>query len=134
MREGSEMELILPFPPSVNHYYRRVGPRTLISREGRAYRRTVCAILRQASVRPLEGTLAVGLDLYPPDRRTRDADNVQKALMDAMQHGGMYHDDKQVKKLLTIMRDTVVPGGRAIVCVLPLDPSTVKEIQHEITS
>jgi hypothetical protein len=31
------MKLTLPYPPSVNHYYRRVGPRTLISREGREY-------------------------------------------------------------------------------------------------
>ena len=124
----------LPYPPSVNRYYRHVGFRTLISREGRAYRRLVCAILRRAGVRPLDGTLAVGIDLYPPDHRTRDADNAQKALLDAMQHGGMYRDDNQVKKLLTIMRDTVVAGGKAIICVLPLNPSTLKDIQHEITA
>jgi len=124
----------LPYPPSVNRYYRHVGFRTLISREGRAYRRTVCAILARAAVRPMDGTLAVGLDLYPPDHRTRDADNAQKALLDALQHGGVFHDDSQVKKLLTIMRNTVVPGGKVIVCILPLDLSTVKEIQHEIRS
>ncbi len=28
----------LPYPPSVNHYWRRVGDRTLISREGRKFR------------------------------------------------------------------------------------------------
>ena len=39
------LELELPVPPSINHYYRRVGPRTLISREGRAYREAVCTIL-----------------------------------------------------------------------------------------
>jgi len=124
----------LPYPPSVNRYYRHVGFRTLISREGRAYRRLVCAILRRAGVRPLDGTLAVGIDLYPPDHRTRDADNAQKALLDAMQHGGMYRDDNQVKKLLTIMRDTVVASGKAIICILPLNPSTLKDIQHEITA
>ena len=124
----------LPYPPSVNRYYRHVGFRTLISREGRAYRRAVCATLRRAGVRPMDGTLAVGLDLYPPDHRTRDADNAQKALLDAMQHGGMYRDDNQVKKLLTIMRDTVVAGGKAIICILPLNPSTLKDIQHEITA
>ena len=31
------IEVELPFPPSVNHYHRRVGPRTLISREGRRF-------------------------------------------------------------------------------------------------
>ncbi|HOD84361.1 MAG TPA: RusA family crossover junction endodeoxyribonuclease [Phycisphaerae bacterium] len=126
------MILTLPYPPSVNRYYRHVGFRTLISREGRAYRTTVCSILRRAGIQALVGTLAVGLDLYPPDRRTRDADNVQKALLDALQHGGVYRDDSQVKKLLTIMRDTVVPGGKVVVCVFPLNPSTLKEIQHEL--
>ena len=124
----------LPYPPSVNRYYRHVGFRTLISREGRAYRSRVCVILARAGVRPLEGTLAVGLDLYPPDQRTRDVDNPQKNLLDAMQHGRMYHDDSQIKKLLTIMRSQIVPGGKVIVCATPLDLLSLKEIQHEIAS
>lgn len=124
----------LPYPPSVNHYYRHVGFRTLISRVGRAYRQAVCAILRRARVRPMVGPLAVGIDLYPPDRRRRDADNAQKALLDALQHGRAFGDDSQIKKLLTIMRETVVPGGRAIVCILPLEPSTIKDIEHETAS
>ncbi|HOD84218.1 MAG TPA: RusA family crossover junction endodeoxyribonuclease [Phycisphaerae bacterium] len=128
------MILTLPYPPSVNRYYRHVGFRTLISREGRAYRTAVCLALRQAGVRPLDGPLAVGLDLYPPDRRTRDADNVQKALLDALQHGGAYGNDSQIKKLLTIMREQVVLGGKVIVCVMQLDPSTLKDIQDEIAS
>jgi len=126
--------LELPYPPSVNRYYRHVGFRTLISREGRAYRRTVCAILRRAGVRPLEGTLAVGLDLYPPDGRRRDCANALKALLDAMQYGGVYGDDSQIKKLLVVMRDRIVPGGKAVICVMPLDLSTVKEIHHEVTA
>lgn len=32
--------LEIPYPPSVNHYYRRVGNRMLISREWREYRAT----------------------------------------------------------------------------------------------
>lgn len=126
--------LELPYPPTINLYYRHIGFKTLISAKGRAYRSLVCAILGRAGIRPLEGTLAVGIDLYPPDRRTRDADNAQKALLDAMQHGGMYRDDSQIKKLLTIMRDQVVPGGKAIVAVMPLEPSTLKDICHEITA
>ena len=124
--------LELPYPPSANRYYRHVGFRTLISREGRAYRRTVCSILRAAGVRPIDGALAVGIDLYPPDRRVRDADNAQKSLLDAMQHGGMYSDDSQIKKLLTVMREQVVPGGKVIVCVMQLDLSTLKDIGHEL--
>jgi len=108
------IELELPFPPSINHYYRRVGPRTLISREGRRFRKKVCATLAFIGVKPMIGQLHMEIELYPPDRRRRDIDNSQKALLDALQHGGLYADDSQIVKLNTEKRG-VVPGGRTIV-------------------
>jgi Holliday junction resolvase RusA-like endonuclease len=107
-------ELELPYPPSVNHYWRRVGHRTLISRGGRAFRQAVCAILAAAKVRPLLGPLAVEVTVFPPDRRRRDIDNLQKALLDALQHGGAYLDDSQIVRL-TIERSQPVAGGKTIV-------------------
>ena len=112
------IELELPFPPSVNHYYRRVGPRTLISREGRWFRQRVCAVLAAMGLRPLAGPLAVHVEIYPPDRRRRDIDNVQKSLFDALQHGGLYRDDSQVVRLV-IEKRPCVPGGRTIVRIQP---------------
>lgn len=108
------IELELPFPPSVNHYYRRVGPRTLISREGRRFREKVCALLAVAGVRPLTGTLRVEIDVYPPDRRRRDLDNLQKGLLDALEHGGAYRDDSQIVKL-AITKCECARGGRTVV-------------------
>lgn len=108
------IELELPFPPSVNHYYRRVGPRTLISREGRRFRDRVCALLAVRRVDPLAGPLTVEIEIYPPDRRRRDIDNVQKALLDALQHGGAYRDDSQIEDL-RIKRCHCVPNGRTLV-------------------
>jgi len=49
------IDVDLPYPPSINHYWRRVGPRTLISREGRRFREHVMAILAALRVRPLSG-------------------------------------------------------------------------------
>jgi crossover junction endodeoxyribonuclease RusA len=105
------LELDLPYPPSANHYWRRVGARTLISRGGRAFRQAVCSILAAASVRPLDGALALEIDAYPPDRRRRDLDNLQKALLDALAHGGAYYDDSQIARL-TIERKHVMPAGK----------------------
>ena len=105
----------LPYPPSVNHYYRHVGPRTLISREGRLYRDRVCAILRADGVRPLDGCLILEVELYPPDARRRDLDNVQKCLWDALAHGQAYWDDVQIKDLHAYMREPLAPHGMAIV-------------------
>lgn len=113
------IELELPYPPSVNHYWRRVGTRTLISRGGRAFRQAVCAILATSGVRPIEGELDVQVTVFPPDNRRRDVDNVQKALLDALEHGGIYADDNQIRKL-AIEKGPVVEGGKTIVTIRSL--------------
>lgn len=105
------LQLEVPYPPSINHYWRRVGTRTLISREGRRFRREVTAILATMSIEPLTGPLAIEIEVFPPDRRRRDIDNVQKALLDGLEHGGAYDDDSQIMKL-TIEKRSVVKGGR----------------------
>ena len=110
------LELELPYPPSVNHYYRHVGPKTIISREGRLYRQNIMAALAGFGVQRMEGPLEVCIALFPPDRRRRDIDNAQKALLDSLQHAGVYRDDSQVRKLVAEMCDPV-PGGEVIVAI-----------------
>jgi Holliday junction resolvase RusA-like endonuclease len=108
------MEIELPYPPSINHYWRRVGPRTLISREGRRFRQRVMALLAARGVEPLVGDLAVEVEVYPPDRRRRDLDNCLKSLLDALQHGGAYADDSQIVRLEVIRREPI-EGGKTVV-------------------
>jgi len=108
------IKLHLPYPPSLNHYYRHVGPRTLISREGREFRRKVCSILAASGARPFAGPIHVAVDLYPPDRRRRDVDNAMKSLLDALEKAEAYQDDGQIKDLEIHMREPV-EGGKAIV-------------------
>lgn len=110
------LEVDLPYPPSVNHYWRRVGPRVLISRAGRVFRETVCSLLARRQMTPLAGPLVVRIDVFPPDHRRRDIDNLPKALLDALQHGGAYHDDSQIVSL-TINKRDVVPHGRARIAI-----------------
>ncbi len=40
-------------------------------------------------------------------------DNAQKAILDSLQHGGLYRDDSQVAKL-EVERRGVVRGGRLL--------------------
>lgn len=105
-------EFTLPFPPSLNRLYRRVGPRTLISRQGREYRTLVCGLLAGGGVRkpPSGGRIALAMDAFPPDRRRRDLDNLQKSVLDSLQHAGVYEDDSLIDLLLT-QRRHVVAGG-----------------------
>ena len=106
----------LPYPPSINHYYRRVGFRTLISREGRCYRREVVARLAARRVNPLRGRLSVVVHVFPPDRRKRDLDNALKCLLDSLQHAGVFVDDSQIDDL-RIRRGPVVPAGKVLVFI-----------------
>lgn len=92
----------LPFPPSQNQYYRRVGNKTLISKRGREYRKEVITAVQKQfllRVKPQEGELGCLLHFAPPDRRKRDLDNYIKALFDAMTKAGLWGDDVQVRKL-----------------------------------
>jgi len=104
-------EFELPWPPSVNHYYRHVGPRVLISRDGRRYRELVTGLVRQKNIRPFEGRISLHAEFYPPDRRRRDLDNVGgKVLLDTLQAAGIYRDDCQIKRILLEMHEPMEGG------------------------
>lgn len=122
------ISLELPYPPSVNGYYRSPtkGPlagRTLISEKGRAYRRAIAEMVATIPVglaKAPEGRLAMFVRLYPPDRRRRDIDNPNKALLDALMHAGVIEDDSLID-LLTIERQDIIKGGMVRVCITPYE-------------
>lgn len=121
------LTLELPYPPSVNHYWRRVGPRTLISREGRRFRARVGAMLALRRIDPIAGSLDVRVTVHPPDRRRRDLDNAMKSLLDALEHGGAYGDDFQID-YLDITRGNVVPEGKVIVHITEVRPNGAEAV------
>jgi crossover junction endodeoxyribonuclease RusA len=54
------------------------------------------------------------MDAFPPDRRRRDLDNIQKALLDSLEHAGVYADDNQID-LLIARRQARFDGGQVLV-------------------
>ena len=111
------MTLDLPYPPSVNSYWKRNRNGSVrVGEAGIAFRLAVVAWCRQNRIRPLTGRLAMAIELYPPDNRRRDLDNVLKATLDALQHGGAYADDCQID-YLTISRSAPVKGGKMRVII-----------------
>ena len=113
--------LTMPWPPSVNRYWRHItrgalAGRVLISREGRVFRESVRAAVLQARVPRVEGRLRVRVIAYPPDRRARDLDNLLKAPLDALQHCGIIADDSAIDALV-IERAHVIPDGALTVSV-----------------
>jgi len=110
----------LPFPPSVNKYYRRVGKNVVISKRGREYREEVISIFKGLKKDPIDGQIAMGIDAYPPDKRRRDIDNILKALLDALEHAGAYQNDNQIVKLL-VSKHEPMTGGKVIVRIYGKD-------------
>lgn len=100
----------------MNHYWRRVGSRTLISREGRRYFAAVLAVVMGRLRQPARGPVRLHVTLHPPDARRRDMDNVLKPLIDAMENAGVYEDDSQIVELHVVKREPR-PCGRVLVRV-----------------
>ncbi len=97
MDEQSGLVIELPWPPSINKYWRRNGGRYFISPEGTLYRKNVIAKCRDhKGFFNEKQRLIMSIDAYPPDKRRRDLDNILKAIGDSLQHAEVYEDDNQI--------------------------------------
>jgi crossover junction endodeoxyribonuclease RusA len=136
------IELTLPYPPSVNHY-KNVG-RTVITKSGKKYQQkfnskeTVAFYYQiymlsrsQSSKFIRDWPISVEIDVYPPDKRKRDLDNILKVLLDSMARAGVYHDDVQIARLV-IQRCDIIKQGQIIVRIFPHEYVTRASTQETI--
>lgn len=108
--------LHLPWPPTVNTYWRHSRGRHYISARGLSYRKDVDVKARIfAGLFPKEVKLSVHVDAFPPDRRRRDLDNISKCLLDSLQHAGVYEDDYQIDELS--LKRQELKDGKVIVYI-----------------
>lgn len=111
------VRLELPWPPTLNLYYRHDRGRTHISAEGQKYRAAVGIAVAMAKARwefEAKDRIEMTIRANPPDARRRDIDNVLKALLDALERAQVYQDDSQIDKL-TVERGEQVDGGWVVV-------------------
>ena len=93
------IEITLPWPPSVNTYWRNFDGRMIISARGREYRETVGdQMTLQKMVKHFKGQLKVEIEAFRPDKRRRDLDNLLKATLDGLAHAAC---TRMIHRLLT---------------------------------
>ncbi len=114
------LQMTLPYPPTVNTYWRTVGGKMLLSSKARNYRRDVLNMLRFLGIPTRTGPLKVCIVFHAPDNRRRDLDNLPKGLLDALKYAGVYGDDSQVRHL-DLSFGEMVKGGSALVEVSALE-------------
>lgn len=102
----SRVQLNLPWPPSVNQYWRHVsmkgGTRALVSEQGREYRKRALWEIKsqlKGGFEPFTGPVKFDAVFFPPDRRKRDLDNLLKATLDALTAGHVWVDDHLVHEI-----------------------------------
>ena len=116
------IELNLPYPPSVNHYWGQMGNRRFVGKAGVLFRQEVKIMALKRTQSLYNERLSVKVYLHPPDKRKRDIDNVLKSLLDAMEHANVYENDSQIDKLC-ITRMEVAAGGYCEVTISQLLPA-----------
>lgn len=94
-----------PVPKGRPRFDRKTG-RTFTPARTRRYERHVASIAKAASMRMgathkhfVGARIAARVEVYFPDLRRRDVDNVAKSVLDGIQLGGLIRDDLQVDEL-----------------------------------
>lgn len=102
--------LTLPYPPSVNTYWGFHGHRRFLTTRAVQFKKQVAQEVSLCPVRFADARLEVFITLNPPDKRTRDIDNVLKPTLDALVSAGLFLDDGQIDRLV-IVRSNIIKGG-----------------------
>ena len=108
----NRFECTLKYAPSLNSYYKHFRGRVTISQDGRDYTQHVKEVFEAAGVNFGDSKVRVTVDVYPPDRRRRDLDNLAKCLLDSVTKCSGWSDDSNINQLIFNRREMYKPGGK----------------------
>lgn len=99
-----EIKLEFPYcPPSINTYYRRAGTTMYLTKKGRDFKKNMLEYLQNTlgyKRDALEDRLKVCIEIKFKEKRKRDVDNYNKAILDSF-NGVVWKDDEIIDELTT---------------------------------
>lgn len=119
--------MLLPYPISVNRYWRNVRGRMIRSKDAEEYKAQVQSIAEDWELKMHDGPVAVDMVLHPArpqdwEKRAKkdedwalsvrriDLDNAMKVVLDALQ-GIAYENDRQITSLSIRLGEPMEDGG-----------------------
>lgn len=117
-------EFKMPWPPSVNMYWRAHGGRNILSKKGRAYKESVSKLymLNRWSKQALgQRKVILYARSYPGSARIYDIDNIWKAPIDCLKNLDIIHDDSQIVVLIAKKCRICLKSPHVILQFLPVD-------------
>jgi len=114
------ISLTLPYPPSLNNRWQLYRGKPRINPKSKKYHQDIY-FLAKAEKWPRFGNmkLKIHVDVYSPDNRKRDLDNLGKDVWDALQEAKVYDDDYQIVEL-TYRRKEPVKHGKVVISISPV--------------
>lgn len=89
-----EQVFLLPFPPSVNALYANVKNVGRVKTHAyKVWQKEAGLRLNLQRPKKVSGRVRIAIRAVPPDRRKRDLDNLEKAIMDFLVDMGVIDDD-----------------------------------------
>ena len=118
---NNNIELYLPYPPTLNSLYKWTKYGIYLSAKGRAYVTGVEAEIQQQGgpFPEIAQNVSLLVVLSAKDKRKRDLDNYNKALLDSLTKADLWLDDSLVDDL-RVIRGSQHPDGLAYVRISPL--------------
>ena len=120
MNSAKEYKILFPFPfRSGNHSTGRKGKQHFTVKAVRLYRLAVRSQLEKICNQfpdlklklPIRHKLDIELMIFPPDRRKRDKDNIEKVFQDALTKAGFWIDDYLIGKKVCLDYQHVIKYG-----------------------
>ena len=114
------MVISIPYPPTGNSTVRHGGGRHYLTDDVKRYRMNVAIMAKAQCDIAYTGPISVVAEIYPPDNKRRDLDNVWKTAGDALTHAGVWLDDFQIQDL-RLIRMEKRNGGHVVINIAEVD-------------